>query len=296
MATVSGTEKSDVLNSLDGVTNGVDYVYGLGGDDTIFGLGGNDRLFGGEGADHLDGGAGSDYASYSDSDVGVHVSLLTGTGHNGSAEGDTLASIENLEGSQFNDVLIGDDADNRFMGWGGNDIFEGRGGADRVNGGQGNDRIKGGGGADILLGDDGNDAIFGGEGDDQLLGGLDDDHLNGGVGFDTLTGNAGADTFVWAATSETAITPGTADWIYDFDFAEGDRIDLGLIDADVYAAGNQAFAFIGTAAFSGTPGEIRYYHSGGSTYIEMQTGTSADVEGVIRLHGIHTPEASWFVL
>ena len=50
------------------------------------------------------------------------------------------------------------------------------------------------------------------------------------------------------------------------------------------------------AAFSGTPGEVRYYHADGNTFIEMQTGTSADVEGVIRLNGIHAPEASWFVL
>ena len=84
--------------------------------------------------------------------------------------------------------------------------------------------------------------------------------------------------------------------ITDFNFAEGDRIDLCGIDADVYAAGNQAFTFIGAAAFSGTPGEINYYHSGGNTYIQLQTGTSADVEGVIRLDGIVTPEASWFVL
>jgi serralysin len=68
------------------------------------------------------------------------------------------------------------------------------------------------------------------------------------------------------------------------------------IDADVYASGNQAFTFIGTAAFSGTPGEIRYYHSEGDTYLELQLGTSADIEGVIRLVGVHTPQASWFVL
>ena len=50
------------------------------------------------------------------------------------------------------------------------------------------------------------------------------------------------------------------------------------------------------AAFSGTPGEINYTHSGGNTYIQLQTGTVADVEGVIRLDGIVTPEASWFML
>ena len=84
--------------------------------------------------------------------------------------------------------------------------------------------------------------------------------------------------------------------IWDFNRIEGDQLNIASIDADVYTAGDQAFTFIGTAAFSGTPGEVRYYQSGGDTYIEMQTGTSVDVEGVIRLAGIHTPEASWFVL
>ena len=71
---------------------------------------------------------------------------------------------------------------------------------------------------------------------------------------------------------------------------------LGTDFSNVYAAGNQAFTFIGNAAFSGAPGEVRYYQAGGNTYLQMQTGTSVDIEGVIRLDGIHTPEASWFVL
>jgi hypothetical protein len=47
------------------------------------------------------------------------------------------------------------------------------------------------------------------------------------------------------------------DLINDFTFAgtEYDRIDLSVIDANVYADGNQAFTFIGQAAFMGAPGE-----------------------------------------
>jgi serralysin len=87
------------------------------------------------------------------------------------------------------------------------------------------------------------------------------------------------------------------DLITDFNFAgQLDRIDLSGVDANAYAAGDQAFTFIGTSAFSGNPGEINYYHSGGETIIQMQTGTGVDIEGGIRLSGIHTPDASWFVL
>jgi serralysin len=102
--------------------------------------------------------------------------------------------------------------------------------------------------------------------------------------------------FVWGSTSHTGATATTADVVADFNRGQGDRVDLSGIDANIVASGNQAFTFIGTAAFSGAPGQLRYVHSGGNTFIEMQTGTSADVEGVIRLNGIHTPDASWFVL
>jgi Ca2+-binding RTX toxin-like protein len=61
---VYGTDNSETINVLDGVTNGFDQIYGFGGDDSIFGLDGNDDLIGGTGADALDGGLGSDTASY----------------------------------------------------------------------------------------------------------------------------------------------------------------------------------------------------------------------------------------
>jgi Ca2+-binding RTX toxin-like protein len=131
----------------------------------------------------------------------------------------------------------------------------------------------------------------------NILAGLGgDDIILGGGGADIMSGGIGADRFMWGNAAETGLTNATADVITDFSFAAGDRIDLHYIDANAYAAGDQAFTFIGIAAFSGAPGEIRYYQSGGDTYIQMQTGTSVDVEGVIRLNGLHTPDASWFVL
>ena len=42
------------------------------------------------------------------------------------------------------------------------------------------------------------------------------------------------------------------------DFNAGDLIDLSRIDADDLSAGDQAFTFIGSAAFGNTAGELRY--------------------------------------
>src|SRR5262245_9144242 len=110
MAKVYGTSNTDILGQFpsDGVTDGDDWIFGLGGDDWIYGQDGNDTLEGGAGADMLFGGNGIDTASYIDSPVGVDVNLQTGQGHYGTAEGDLLFSIENITGSLFDDVLVGD--------------------------------------------------------------------------------------------------------------------------------------------------------------------------------------------
>ena len=139
-----------------------DEIHGNGGDDWLFGLGGDDYLIGGNGADHLYGGAGIDTASYQYSTVGVYVSLVTGRGFNGEAEGDTLVSIENIRGSAHADLLVGNDAPNVLYagnGWpeDGNNTLKGGGGADTLYGADRDDVLDGGTGADSMYGDAGND-------------------------------------------------------------------------------------------------------------------------------------------
>ena len=56
-----------------------------------------------------------DTASYMDSRDGVTVNLQIGTGAGGDADGDRLRDIENLLGSRFNDMLTGDNGDNRLF-------------------------------------------------------------------------------------------------------------------------------------------------------------------------------------
>ena len=100
-----------LANVIEG-TSGDDLLWGTDGIDNISGYGGNDWLTGNGGADSLNGGAGIDSAFYDDSTVGVSVNLATGRGYGGSAEGDTLYSIEYLYGSFHNDALTGNDLSN----------------------------------------------------------------------------------------------------------------------------------------------------------------------------------------
>ena len=157
MANVYGHDYAETLDAADGVTNGSDTIFGYGGNDSIFGLGGNDEIKGGGGADALNGGSGTDTANYSDSSVGVIVSLESGTGTGGTAQGDTLVSIENLTGSAHDDFLIGNAGNNVLTGLEDNDILKGGGGNDTLYGDSGNDMLKGGGGADTLNGGSGID-------------------------------------------------------------------------------------------------------------------------------------------
>ena len=94
----------------------------------------------------------------------------------------------------------------------------------------------------------------------EKLSGLDgDDTLAGGLGRDTLKGGTGADLFKFNSIDETGITSKTRDTISDFHHDEGDRIDLSSIDASDTLTGNQAFIFIGTAAFSSNAtGQLRF--------------------------------------
>lgn len=127
-----------------------DVMRGKGGNDLLYGDRGNDILIGGKGADVLDGSSGIDTASYEDAEAGVTANLAKSSDNKGDAAGDTYFSIENLKGSDFDDVLTGDSGDNEINGGKGND---------RLNGGGGKDKLTGGEGADVFVVDKGNVTI-----------------------------------------------------------------------------------------------------------------------------------------
>lgn len=190
--TLLGGEGNDTLSG--GL--GTDNLHGGSGFDTLNGGEGDDLLHGGEGADVLVGGNGIDTATYFDSDVGVNVNLATGLGMGGDAEGDTLAGIENLTGSEFDDVLVGDGQVNTIKGLGGNDHIIGAENDDILYGGEGDDLIEGNGGADVLYGEGGNDTLLGQGGADIIYGGSGDDLIRGQGGDDALYGEGGNDTML----------------------------------------------------------------------------------------------------
>ncbi|MGO1076671.1 calcium-binding protein [Inquilinus sp. CA228] len=132
-------------------SQGNDALTGNTGANGLFGWGGDDILRGGAGADRLDGGAGTDLVSYWDSSVGVTVNLLTGFGSGGDAQGDGYTSVENVNGSQGGDTLIGNAVANVLNGYAGADSLNGGGGQDVLDGGAGKDTLTGGADADRFV-------------------------------------------------------------------------------------------------------------------------------------------------
>jgi Ca2+-binding RTX toxin-like protein len=272
--TLNGGHGIDALhggNGNDVLTAGVgplgDFAYGEDGNDTINGNSGDDNLIGGAGNDLLSGGSGKDFLSggpgkdwlmpgtdpnmvdggdgndtvdYSGSSEGVNVDLRVSlkpiAGLGGYAQGDLIVSVENVVGSGFADMLIGDQGTNRLDGGDGADLLDGGGTADNMIGSAGNHAPQGSRSGDILNGGAGIDtasyeiATSGvnaslahparGTGDaagdkynsienltgsafaDRLMGDCEPNVLSGGPGEDTIMGGGGADTIYFANASE----------------------------------------------------------------------------------------------
>ncbi|MCB2065650.1 MAG: hypothetical protein KDE15_03295, partial [Erythrobacter sp.] len=97
------------------------------------------------------------------------------------------------------------------------------------------------------------------------------------------------------ATSMAGTSSGTADRIRDFNQAQGDVIDLTAIDA-IAGGGDDAFSFIGDAAFSHSAGELRFQQFTGYTMIQMDTDGDGVTDYAVRLEGQFTMVESDFAL
>jgi Ca2+-binding RTX toxin-like protein len=134
--------------------------------------------------------------------------------------------------------------------------------------------------------------LFGGAAADTLKGGALGDIVFGNIGADDLTGGGGADIFLYHTTADS--TTGSVDDILDFT-AGTDKIDLGKVDANTLVAGDQAFTFIGSNAFSGSgaasAGQLRAYQDGNSWKVEGDTNGDGIADLVINLVVIGGPIA-----
>lgn len=245
MAYYIGTNSADHLHG----TDYNDYIVARDGDDTITCSAGLDKIDGGNGQDTMD------YDTFAGRISVVLAESGESTVYADGSRGDTLVSIENVNGGSGNDYFAGNSADNTFHGGAGHDYFVGSQGFDTYYGDDGYDTVDysnvgtgltirptghgystviAGGTAydrlysienvigtafdDKIAGDKSNNEFYGGAGNDHLKGGAGGDELTGGIGNDCLTGGADADIFIFGGDFGV-------DTITDF-HAKGDGHDV----------------------------------------------------------------------
>jgi len=232
------------------------------------------------------------------------VTLLSGTDYDDVLAGEDgndrirgLGGADDLTGGDGNDELRGDAGDDTLRGAAGNDTLHGQDGADIMQGGaaddvlfghNANDMLSGGSGSDALQGSAGDDLLMGGEGDDTLQGGLDNDTLTGGTGADVLFGGWGNDVL---SGLERNVGGGDDD-IGDFLNGGGgdDSILAGV--GDVVAAGDGADEIVlGDWLSTGEAAQIMDYAPHDDSLVLVWDDSSADTAEP-RIKVVINPEAA----
>lgn len=232
---------------------------------------------------------------------------------------DTSTFAINLIGNEFANKLVGNAGANVLNGGIGTDILYGKGGNDTFfvdiatdkvfeAVGEGSDTVRTSvsyvlsAGQEIeslrTTSDAGTEVInlTGNEIVNTLVGNAGANVLAGGGSSDSLFGRGGADTFLYKTLADSTVAAAGRDTIQDFSIAQGDRIDLHLIDAIAGDTANQAFNFIGTAKFHNLAGELRAMALGGNTLVNGDVNGDGTADFSILLKGALALQAGDFIL
>lgn len=235
-------------------------IFGGAGVDILYGGADDDNIVGGTEADQMSGGAGNDlYAVDNIADVVIEAA-------GGGA--DTIQTTLSLALSDYQNV-----ENVRLLGVG----------RLSASGDAGANKLFGNANANVLSGLDGNDMLAGGNNADRLI---------GGTGSDRLFGQAGNDLFTFTRASDSGVTMTTADRIMDF--ASVDRIDLSALDANPFAASDQAFTLDAGGTFS--VGEIRQARLGADLIVSLNLDADAQPEMALVVANVTALTAADFIL
>lgn len=317
----SGIENAIGGDGADTITGngGNNQLFGMRGADAINGGSGTDTLTGGTGNDTLNGGSFHDFAYGGDGDdlfqstnFDFLDSVYGGTGHNTldlsgmSSYGFTVnlatttydytagiggpyvvQDVQDVIGSNQDDVITGDGAANVLNGSGGNDTLNAGAGIDTVFGGEGDDSLiysygdafdhfNGGNGTDTasfnwdasilydlnlgfysdaplsytrdLIGIE--NVLSLGSGHDTMIGNADNNLLDGGAGNDSISSGGGSDTMIGGTGNDIYVTDGS-DTITEL---VGEGIDWVKSQVSIILAANVEYLDLlgGFSALNGT--------------------------------------------
>jgi Ca2+-binding RTX toxin-like protein len=163
---------------------GIENVYSGDGNDSLTGDAGDNFFSPGTGFDAVNGGAGLDTVGYQLLTTSVSANLSTGLVFVDGIDAGTLASIERLIGSAFDDTLTGGAGAEYFMGGAGSDSIDGGGGFDSV------DYASSSAGASVTLGGASAGSASDGLGGTDVLKNIEE--VRGSAFNDTLRGSDAA--------------------------------------------------------------------------------------------------------
>lgn len=249
-------------------------IEGTSGDDTLTGTGDDDFFAGSAGNDTIDGGTGIDTILYSASSAAITANLGSGTA-TGSGS-DTLISIENITGSDFNDNLTGSNSANVLIGGDGDDKLYGKSGNDILIGGLGNQ--------DKLYGESGNDIFY--DITDDLTATIDTSLENGDYSsgqYDYFNGANGNDVFyvqAGAALLDGGNNQDTYRIFFHEDGASGSEIEIHdgsgdddrlVLESLDYTDSDYYYSFGSNSDFWNTvqPGGLTLHYTGTSTETQI---------------------------
>lgn len=262
--TITGGDGNDNMNG----GSGNDTLTGGDGGDVMRGESGDDHLLGGDGFDFMVGGAGNDIidggtddfniAYYADDPGSVVINLsdivqfgaAAKTVLDGFGGTDTLVNINIVNGSNFDDQIVGSDRTDVgeiFHGEGGNDFIDGAGGFDNL------DYFNSTDGVTVDLGSQGvGQFISASQGTDTFLNmegvasSFHDDVLNGSIGDEYFEARGGNDT-ISAGGGADNILGGDGDDLFDFNTGDGaDRIQ----DFQAGAGSDDVIDLVGLASLN----------------------------------------------
>lgn len=243
---VNYSGRSLVFTSIESVvgTAYADQLYGiLGMPNFLSGGGGNDTIYAGADGDFVFGGDGIDTVNYTFASGPMTINLAAGSAKltNGTLT-DLLLSVENVNGSSFDDLIIAGPGPNVLQGGFGHDVYDqvdigdtvievvlppgfptppgwipgidtirtiatswtlGAGIENLTGLNTGNSTLKGNELDNVVIGNSGNDVLYGYAGNDSLYGGGGTDNLFGGDGDDFLDAGEGNDIIDGGNGSDT---------------------------------------------------------------------------------------------
>ena len=256
----SGQVEDDGWTDIDTLID-IERVEGSNWADTLKGNSSDNSFKGNAGNDTIDGGEGTDSVNYSNSRIDNFAGVIVDLGGtslvlsasqkalkpaalpngwgwalDGSGDIDTLKTIENVGGSDWDDILIGSIGDNTLSGRIGNDTLDGSGGNDWVSysNAEGGVRVDlsrgladsdGDGYKDVLLN---LENVRGSTFADYIVGDGKSNSFEGEAGNDTLVGAGGDDTFViqtvYSYADAEAVETDTV-----LDFNAGDKLNFDSV-------------------------------------------------------------------